>query len=482
MTAMSEANKPALSDSSKYQAYPEYKHSGVEWVGDIPVDWLVTRLKYVASIFGRIGFRGYTVNDIVVEGEGAIVLSPSNVVGDKFTLATKSFLSWHKYYESPEIMVEKNDLLLVKTGSTYGKSTIVSDVDFPMTINPQMALIKNTTIDSRFLSYLFNSSLIKAKIDVNNTGSGMPTMTQENINNFPIPRPNNTLDIQIANFLDHETAKIDTLIDKQQQLIKLLKEKRQAVISHAVTKGLNAQAPMKYSGVEWLGEVPVHWVVKRNKHLMEFVTSGSRGWAEYYSDDGQLFFRIANLTRDTIEPKLESIQNVKPPMGAEGERSKIQSGDLLISITADLGSVCVADDSIAGGFVSQHVSLCRPNSLVISSRWLAYFVLSDAAKEQFIGSGYGGTKIQLSLEDIRELNIAYPPVHEQEEIALYIDTKLEKFELLMNRAESQVNLLQERRTALISAAVTGKIDVRHFTVKDGQAPANQEVRDKEACL
>ena len=198
--------------------------------------------------------------------------------------------------------------------------------------------------------------------------------------------------------------------------------------------------------------------------MLEFVTSGSRGWAGYYADEGNLFFRITNLTRDTIEPKLESIQNVKPPLGAEGERSKIQLDDLLISITADLGSVCVADNSISGGFVSQHVSLCRPNSSVKSARWLAYFILSDSAKEQFVGSGYGGTKIQLSLEDIRELNIAYPPKREQEDIASYIDLKLKKFELLMNQAEQAIQLMQERRTALISAAVTGEIDVRSWQV------------------
>ena len=268
--------------------------------------------------------------------------------------------------------------------------------------------------------------------------------------------------IQIANFLDHETAKIDTLIDKQQQLIKLLKEKRQAVISHAVTKGLNPDAPMKDSGVEWLGEVPEGWVVTRAKNLFSFVTSGSRGWAEYYSDAGSLFFRIANLTRDTIEPKMESIQFVMPPVGSEGERSKIKLNDLLISITADLGSVCVADQSVANGYVSQHVSLCRPNSKVASSRWLGYVVLSDGTKEQFIGAGYGGTKIQLSLEDIREFWVATPPDEEQLEVARHIDEKLYQYAALIGKAELQIALLHERRTALISAAVTGKIDVGNW--------------------
>ena len=234
------------------------------------------------------------------------------------------------------------------------------------------------------------------------------------------------------------------------------------MISHAVTKGLNPKAPMKDSGVEWLGEVPTHWVVTRAKFLFDFVTSGSRGWAEYYSDEGELFFRITNLTRDTIFPKLESIQNVSPPCGSEGERSRIKLNDLLISITADLGSVCVANAEIEKGYVSQHVALCRPNLTVSSSDWIGFYILSDVSKEQLIGSGYGGTKVQLSLEDIRELVVLLPTKTEQPEIAKYITNKMARFSKLVEIASVQIEYLQERRTALISAAVTGKIDVRDW--------------------
>jgi type I restriction enzyme S subunit len=159
---------------------------------------------------------------------------------------------------------------------------------------------------------------------------------------------------------------------------------------------------------------------------------------------------------------MESVQSVTPPLGSEGERSRINKDDLLISITADLGSVCVANDEVIGGYVSQHVALCRPNESVESSRWLGYFILSDIAKEQFIGSAYGGTKIQLSLEDIRELWIVKPRCEDQIEVALYIDEQLTKFAKIIDFAESQIILLKERRTALISAAVTGKIDVRDW--------------------
>lgn len=211
------------------------KDSGVEWLDEVPEHWGITKLKYKASIFGRIGFRGYTVEDIVDEGNGALVLSPSNVQGDKFNLDKKTYLSWKKYYESPEIIVAIDDILLVKTGSTYGKSTIISKIDEPMTINPQMTLIKKVKIPPKFLYYLFQSNLYKATIDISNTGSGMPTMTQENINNFPIPIPLLNEFHSIYNFLDIQTSKIDLLIQKVEQQIALIKERRTALISAAVT-------------------------------------------------------------------------------------------------------------------------------------------------------------------------------------------------------------------------------------------------------
>jgi type I restriction enzyme S subunit len=280
---------------------------------------------------------------------------------------------------------------------------------------------------NRFLYYFLKSPPFNIDAESSMYGAGGQKRVADSfVANYQLKVPPLEEQTKIAQFLDYETAKIDALIDKQQQLIALLKEKRQAVISHAVTKGLNPNAPMRDSGIEWLGEVPAHWKITKAKHLFQFVTSGSRGWAEYYSDHGNLFFRIANLTRDTIEPKLDSVQNVTPPAGAEGERSRIKIGDLLISITADLGSICVANQDVSNGYVSQHVALARPLNQ-IRPRWLGYFILSNTAKTQLTSSGYGGTKIQLSLEDIKEIMIALPTTNEQGEIAQYIDQKLAFF-------------------------------------------------------
>ncbi|MCG6202367.1 restriction endonuclease subunit S [Psychromonas antarctica] len=447
----------------KYVAYPEYKDSGVEWLGDVPEHWLLTRVKYVAELTPKKPVVDRTLDCSFIPMEK---LKTDSIILDE-NKKIDAVYDGYTYFADGDILMAKvtpcfeNKNIAIATGLTnqigFGSSEIYT-------------IRAGVSVDNRFLFYrLQEDGFMDLATGAMTGAGGLKRVPSDTVTNYTYASPVLEEQTQIANFLDHETAKIDTLIDKQQQLIKLLKEKRQAVISHAVTKGLNPQAPMKDSGVEWLGEVPEHWEIKKNKYLQDFITSGSRGWAGYYSDEGQLFFRITNLTRDTIEPKLESIKNVQPPLGSEGERSRINNGDLLVSITADLGSVCVADESISGGYVSQHVSLCRPNKSVVNSRWLAYFILSDASKEQLLGAGYGGTKIQLSLEDIRELVVAFPPEVEQTQIASFIDSKLHQFKLLVNKADEQVLLLQERRTALISATVTGKIDVRDWNASKMEA-------------
>lgn len=430
---------------AKYQKYSEYKDSGVEWLGTIPNHWSLKKHKYIA-VFSK-GKNPELLFDNYSDGLYPY-LSMDSLRG--------KVESKYAEYKKGLVLVQDNQPLIIWDGSNSGEFVLGKKGLLSSTMASASLIYK---IQDKYYWYL--CVCIEPEMRKYATGMGIPHVNGEELRGILLPLPDLNEQAQIANFLDHETAKIDTLIAKQEKLIELLKEKRQAVISHAVTKGLNPDVTMKDSGVEWLGQVPEHWTVKPNKYLLDFVTSGSRGWAQFYADTGSLFFRIANLTRDTIEPKLESLQFVEPPQDSEGERSKIKIGDLLISITADLGSVCVADSSIQNGYVSQHVALCRPQKLY-NSRWLAYYILSDSAKEQLLGSGYGGTKIQLSLEDIKELVIAVPPKEEQILIANYIDEKLNQFEHLIKQANKLVMTLQERRTALISSAVTGKIDLRNW--------------------
>jgi type I restriction enzyme, S subunit len=182
-----------------------------------------------------------------------------------------------------------------------------------------------------------------------------------------------------------------------------------------------------------------------------------------------LFIRIGNLPREAIELDLKDIQRVAVPDGAEGERTRVEAGDVLFSITAFLGSVAVVPPNLETAYVSQHVALARLKQDRILPDWVAYVTLSNIGKTFLAEQGYGGTKVQLSLGDVANLIVPIPPLGEQTEILGFISRRTEKIDALTATAESVINLLHERRAALISAAVTGKIDVRDLASKETEA-------------
>lgn len=211
------------------------KDSGIEWIGEIPEHWDIKRIKHVASINGRIGFRGYTVNDIVSEGEGAITLSPSNIQNGKLNLEKLTYLSWEKYYESPEIMITENDVIFCKTGSSYGKAALVGKVDYPMTLNPQLIVIKVNKISSAYLSYIFQTPLIKNQVETIVAGGTMPTISQESLLSMKFVEPPMKEQEEIVEYLNECDSEYDKILDSISKQIQRLKEYRQALIYEAVT-------------------------------------------------------------------------------------------------------------------------------------------------------------------------------------------------------------------------------------------------------
>lgn len=319
-------------------------------------------------------------------------------------------------------------------------------------------------IDSRFsrasLRWLYYA-LQTLNLDTISQDTGVPGLSREAAYNCLVPVPSEEEQWRIADFLDRETAEADALVAKYERLIELLEEKRVALITRAVAKGLDPNVAMKATRLSSVGDIPSTWDALPAKRLLSFVTSGSRGWAKYYSDSGDLFLRITNLTRAGIDVDLSAPRYVQPPVGGEGERTRAQPGDLLISITADLGSVALVPDALGTAYVSQHVALCRPLPTV-HRRWLAYAFFSQSSKAQFQQAGYGGTKIQLALDDVKNIVLPVPSPREQESIAEWIDLHVEELDDLLRAAHQAVYLVHERRSALITAVVTGQICVTAY--------------------
>ena len=213
----------------------EMKDSGNEWIGEIPKHWKSSKLKFVSKIFGRIGYRGYTVEDIVEEDNGCITLGPGNILNSSLNLDSRTFLSWEKYYESPEIQIFNGDVIFVKTGSTIGKSCLVKNIKHQMTINPQIVVFKNLKIDPEYLFHQSICPFFQSFFKTESAGGSTPTISQEKIKDFKILIPPREEQLKLSEEINKYVEKNLSLETKFRKKIKLLQEYRQALISSVVT-------------------------------------------------------------------------------------------------------------------------------------------------------------------------------------------------------------------------------------------------------
>jgi type I restriction enzyme S subunit len=324
-------------------------------------------------------------------------------------------------------------------------------------------LIPGEHIDVQFFKYVFKSSTyIQALQSTTNLVRDGQALRFENFALVPLPRVPKDEQTAIAAFLDRETAKIDGLVAEQRRLIELLKEKRQAVISHAVTKGLNPNAPMKPSGIEWLGDVPEHWSVVALKRIAEIQTGIAKG--KDYGPEETIavpYLRVANVQDGYLD--LESITTIQIP-ASDVERYRLRSGDVLMNEGGDydkLGRGCVWHGQIDPCIHQNHVFAVRPHGA--SPEWISAIIGSQYAQFYFMILSKQSTNLaSISSTNLMELPVVVPSGTDQEAILKFIVGTSSSFDTLTTEAERAIGLLQERRTALISAAVTGKIDVREL--------------------
>jgi type I restriction enzyme S subunit len=435
-----------------FPRYPKYKDSGVEWLGEVPEHWHRTQLKRVVSVRGRIGFRGYTTDDLVDEGDGALALGGANLteVG-RLDLSKRTLLSWQKYEESPEIKVSVNDLVIGQRG-TCGKVVIIDQEIGPATINPSLVLLKGPTLDSRFLCYWLMGSLIQCVFDSYLNATAVPMLSQQQIGGVPVCHPLQPEQRAIAVFLDRETAKIDGLVAEQRRLVELLKEKRHAVISHAVIKGLTPHAPMKPSGVEWLGDVPAQWEIVRFQRCV-YVAEGQ------VDPEDLAYSRMSLIAPNHIESGTGRLLGLETAddQGAESGKYLCKAGDIVYSkIRPALRKVCIAPEDC---LCSADMYPLRSHS-GLTNPFLLWLVLSEYFSAIATVESQRVAMPKINRESLKVVLFAVPPAAEQAAIVHFLNQETAKLDTLTTEARRAIDLLQERRTALISAAVTGKIDVR----------------------
>lgn len=437
---------------SKHQAYPEYKDLGVEWLGRGPVSWELAKLKYKTT---RVG-DGLHSTPKYGEGTGFYFVNGNNLVNGKIALTSSAKEVPEDEYLKHLVKLDHKSVLLSINGTIGNVARYNSE---PIILGKSAAYINcSSDLLPEFLMYYLQSGEIQRYFDLEVTGTTISNLSLNSIKQLQVCMPNESEQVQIANFLDYETAKIDTLIEKQQQLIKLLKEKRQAVISHAVTKGLNPNVPMKDSDVEWLGEVPEHWVVCKFGYISQVVRGGSprpAGDPTLFNGDYSPWVTVAEITKDD-EIYLTETETFLTKKGSEQCRV-FSSGTLLLSnsgATLGVPAILKIDANANDGVVGFE-------NLQVDSEF-AYFYLSILTEDLRERVKQGSGQPNLNTDIVKDISIPIPPKGEVDQIVSSIHKLRNDYSNLIVKATSAIKLMQERRTALISAAVTGKIDVRNW--------------------
>jgi len=442
----------------EWQRYPEYKDSGVEWIGEIPKEWEVKKIKHTTYVKGRIGWQGLKSDEFI--DEGPFLVTGTDFINGSVNWESCYHVNEERYNEDPYIQLKENDLLITKDG-TIGKVALVTGLKTKATLNSGIFLTRPLTGEyyTNFMYWLLNSEVFETFFNYISNGSTIQHLYQNVFVIFSFPLPSLSEQQSIASFLDSETSKIDTLIEKKQRLIELLEEKRSALISHAVTKGLDPDVKMKNSCVEWIGEIPENWKIMRLGYLSQVIDPQPDHRAPSLAiGEGFPYVGIRDVNADG-SINVETTRKVEESALIKQESSfKIEKGDIVFCKVGTLGFPrhIKPECRIA---LSATLVLIKTKSSA-DSRYLRYVLDSEATYTQVDLLSTGSTRSALGIEQIRRMLICIPSLPEQQLIANFLDRETEKIDTFINKISAQIEKLKEYRTALISAAVTGKIDVR----------------------
>lgn len=440
---------------TRWQPYLEYKQSGIEWLGEIPSHWEVKRLKQVTALVSRGNSPEY------VSESSIQVINQACIYWDGLHLQNV------KYQKDEDVsdwkgLLRKNDVLLNSTATgTLGRAAIFNhEGTFIADSHVTVIRLWSEMMDVRFVFYLLRSSIYQGYIysALISGSTNQIELSRESLRATPISTPPLPEQRAIAAFLDRETARINALIAKKQQLIDLLREKRTALISHAVTKGLDPTAPMKDSGVAWLGEIPQGWEIHSLRRVVDTFVD-YRGFTPTKTDFGIPLVTARNIKNGIIDFTLSQEFISEEDYPDRMVRGFPKIGDVLVTTEAPLGETAqIVDERIA---LAQRIILLKVNKSLITNDYLKHYLSSETGKAELWSRATGSTAVGIKASHLREIFVTIPPLSEQIKIVDILKKETAKIDALISRIEGGIKKLQEYRTALVSAAVTGKIDVRN---------------------
>ncbi len=438
----------------RYKPYPKYKESGVAWLGEVPAHWEVKSLKALLVERKEVNKPIKTKNILsLCMYRGVIPYAEKGNSGNK----AKEDLTAYKLAYPNDIVLNSMNVVAGSVGLSkyFGAVSPVYYMLRPRKNEDKVEYFNNIFQSESFQKSLFglgNGILVKQSESTGKLNTIRMRIPMDKLNTVLLPYPSIKEQINIVNFLDQKTKKIDTLIKKQQSLIELLKEKRQALISHVVTKGLDDSVAMKDSGVEWLGEVPKHWIVLNIKRLCFVKRGASPRPIEnpiYFDDNGEYaWVRISDVTLSDMY-----LEKTVQKLSALGKSLSVplEPNDLFLSIAGSVGKPIIAN-----------IKCCIHDGFVYFQNYkedlkFLYWVFKSG--QPYLGLGKFGTQLNLNKDTVGDIKIALPPLKDQQKIANHLDQKTKQIDTLIEKSTKAIELLKERREALISAVVTGKIDV-----------------------
>ncbi len=443
----------------------QHPQASLQWTEELPSDWSIIRIKFCLEDGregSRIGPFGSSLILSEMVKEGYKVYGQENIIANDF-FAGQRFISEEKFDEMKSYSVFPGDILITMMG-TVGHCRIVPNDIQPGIIDSHLLRlrVKSNLVNPRYFEWVLGESDIsKKQAEIVSKGSIMSGLNSSIVRDMLIPLPPLEVQKAISSFLDRKTAAINILIAKQQRLIQLLEEKRTALINKVVTKGLNPNVPMKDSGIPWIGEIPKHWKFKRLKFIADIQSGVTKGRDLEGRDIIEIsYLRVANVQDGYLD--LTNIAIIAIDVKEE-KRYLLQKGDVLMTEGGDndkLGRGAVWEGQVDRCIHQNHVFAVRPSksansywiSLVIQSSYLKHFFLTRAKQTTNLAS--------ISSSNLKEAPLPFPPLYEQELIINIVSQELDKLQKIRSTNNVQIQKIQEYRQSIITAAVTGKINVK----------------------
>lgn len=443
---------------SHYKTYPEYRPSGVEWIGGVPAKWQVKRLRHVAS------FTNSGIDKKSYEGQEKVSLcNYTDVYYNDFITADLPFMqATASAEEIAQFTLQKGDLIITKDSedpADIGIPALVVEDAPGVVCGYHLTLIRSGEfVTSRHLHRVLQSTPTQAYFFIESPGITRYGLGQDVIGDLRVCMPPESEIGGIADCIDRETARIDCLIAKKTRFIELLKEKRQALITHAVTKGLDPDVKIKDSGVEWIGEVPEHWAVCKLSYRYSVELGKMLDEKRITGEHPVPYLRNKDVQWAEINTTDLPVMDISPD---EIERYTIKDGDLLVCEGGDVGRAAIwrGDNNVIGYQKALHrLRSISPDK--DSVEFYAYVLGAAKRNGVFDESDTKSTISHLPAEKFREYRFAFPPLHEQTQIVASLNRDTARIDLLTEKTQRSIDLLKERRSAFITAAVTGQIDLR----------------------